>query len=497
MDPRVNLQLRVLRVVIREQLLLEVRFETLRRHGLERVRVEVAAQKRVEFLASERLFQHAQKQIAFLVGRRRRHFFDVAAGEVDQQRGVLAIDAVLLEIEVEVVSSEQGLHLHVLASVEDFVHAAFDVRREAFVQPEVVPAGVGDEIPRPRVRQLVHDDRDERAVAGDENWRHEGESRVLHPAQRKAGGKHEHVESLPTIRPQHRLRGIQHLLQVDELVHGLVDDAGLGVDAGARANRAVFDIADRQREQVRRNRLVHFELADTIRALRLRILRTHHRQQAGGHLHLRRVREAVCGRVLARHPRARVDRLRLRVHVRMLLAQRLMRLEPLHAAGVGGRFVAHGDAPGLRLDRDRERPADQGERVAELPAHLLAAVERHIVDAKRPRVQVHDLGTGLVIEVEGGRARDHLAVEVDREIEVHVFDGHVGELRVRIVFGGGRRREGLIFFAGGCGQEEPGEEGDEKAAHEASLLGNEQPSTIPSGNAISTHALAAKISSCA
>ena len=92
-----------------------------------------------------------------------------------------------------------------LAPFQRLEDAALGVDGEPLVEPEVVGARVGDQVSRPGVRQLVGDDVDERAVAGDHRGRDEGEPRVLHAAVGEAGRHHQDVVALPLVRAEQLL----------------------------------------------------------------------------------------------------------------------------------------------------------------------------------------------------------------------------------------------------------------------------------------------------
>ena len=66
-----------------------------------------------------------------------------------------------------------------------------------FVEPEVLPGLVGDEVAGPRVRDLMNDDIREGTVAGKESGCDKGEARVLHPTVREGRWHAQHVIPAP------------------------------------------------------------------------------------------------------------------------------------------------------------------------------------------------------------------------------------------------------------------------------------------------------------
>ena len=211
----------------------ELGHELARGHRVEGVAVEVVAQEFVPRRAADCLLDQAQQEVAFLVGELGRGFVGIAAGEVEQQVRVAAVLAQLAHDLLEVLPAQQREHLGVVAAVDRLHDAALEVDGEAFVEPEVVPRRVGDEVARPGVGQLVRHEVHQRAVAGQDGRRGEGEARVLHPAEREAGRQHQDVVLPPAIRPVNFLRRVDHLLRVGQLPRRGVDYRLLRVDKKA------------------------------------------------------------------------------------------------------------------------------------------------------------------------------------------------------------------------------------------------------------------------
>jgi len=121
------------------------------------------------------------------------------------------------------------------------------------------------------VRQLVGDQVDQAAVAGDHGRGEEGQARVFHAADREGRRQHQHVVAPPAIGAVERLGGFDHLFGVGQFVGGGFHAQRLGVDAGASAQGARFEFADADGQQVGRNRLRHGELPAAL-AGRLRVV---------------------------------------------------------------------------------------------------------------------------------------------------------------------------------------------------------------------------------
>src|SRR3546814_7203675 len=96
------------------------------------------------------------------------------------------LDAGLVDRLLHVGPQQIGLHRRALGAVDALDDAVLGIGGEAFVEPEIVPGRVGDEIARPAMRKLVRDHADQALVAGDDRGRREGESGALHAAVREA-----------------------------------------------------------------------------------------------------------------------------------------------------------------------------------------------------------------------------------------------------------------------------------------------------------------------
>src|SRR5690606_2523449 len=119
------------------------------------------------------------------------------------------------------------------------------------------------------------------------------------------------------------------------------EDAWLCVHTRSRTNGLEFEIADTERDQIRRDGLGHAKRVIAVADRIDLISRAHDRKEFWRRSDARLVRQSDSWRVLQRDPAARMDRLRLGIQKRMFPASRLRRLEPLQAARVGRRLVLH------------------------------------------------------------------------------------------------------------------------------------------------------------
>ena len=211
--------------------------------------------------------------------------------------------------------AEDGFHVGSTSAVEGLDDPALEIGREPLVEPEVAPGGVGDQVARPRMGQLVRDQRDQRTVAGQDRGSGEGQPGVLHPAEREARGQHQDVVAAPAIAAERLLDRFDHRLDVGELMGRRFEDAGLGPHAGAGAERLECQVAHRQSDQVRGDRLSHHELETPCAARdrgRTRDSAAMTAVNPVGTLIVADVRDANARRVLQRNPRSCMNRLRLR-----------------------------------------------------------------------------------------------------------------------------------------------------------------------------------------
>ena len=277
----------------------------------------------------------------------------------------------------------------------------------------------------------MRDQRHQRAVAGQDGRRHEREARVLHAAVGEAGRQHQHVVAAPAVGTVEPLGRRHHLLDLGELPRRPVDDRRLGVHAGAAADRPELQVADGQRDQVRRHRLRHLEpVAAVARALH-RVGGAHHGQQVRWDLQRGVVGHPDRGAVLAGDPGASQDRLGLAEQER-LARRRLRGLEPLQRPrSAAGRVVDH-DAVG-RAHADGQRLPEHRVVLPELVRQVGPVLRRHVVDLELPGVEHQGVGVRRpAVEVQRGAAAEPTLVEVDRQVQAQVPYGDLVRTRAGV-----------------------------------------------------------------
>ena len=175
--------------VVSQQMRVQIGDEVAGGDTAEREMVEVGTQERVEARATDSLLEQTQEQIALEIGHLVHTVVRVAPLQIDVQDLVGRLQP--RQFLVQRLAVEGGLHVHARAAEDLLQDAALEIDRDAFVQPEVAPGGVGHEIARPRVRELVCHERDQALVPGDDGRRGERQPRVLHATERKAGRQHQ------------------------------------------------------------------------------------------------------------------------------------------------------------------------------------------------------------------------------------------------------------------------------------------------------------------
>ena len=221
--------------------------------------LDVSADERVEPCPPHRPLQQRHEQRALLVGHRRVHVVGVHALQVRAQHGVRRVRPEARHRLVERHPADRPAHGGRLRPVQRLEDPALRPDREPLVQPEMVHRGVGHEVAGPRVGQLVRHHVHQRAVARQQRRREERQPRVLHAAVRERRRQHQHVVAVPLVRAEHLLRGQDHLLDAGELPGRGLHRRRLRPHPRPRAQVARGEIAHRERDQVRRNRLRHRE----------------------------------------------------------------------------------------------------------------------------------------------------------------------------------------------------------------------------------------------
>ena len=119
-----------------------------------------------------------------------------------------------------------------------FDQPPFEIGREAFVEPEVVPGRIRDQVAGPGMREFVHDHGDETAIAGDDRRRDERKPRVFHAAEWEALRHDQEFVAVPAVGPDHLLAGVEHASAGRRTPGGRVESRGLGPHARPVAETA-------------------------------------------------------------------------------------------------------------------------------------------------------------------------------------------------------------------------------------------------------------------
>ena len=420
--------------------------------ALEREVVEIPAQERIELLAAVALFEELQEPRALGVDRGAaavvRVLQHAGLGRQRLQRGV-DLGVFLLQL----VALDHVLHHRLVFAVQHFDDAILDVAGETFVQPRVLGAGEGDEVARPAVREFVRDQRDQGLVADDHRRGEEGQARILHAAVRERRRQHQHVVAVPAIGAVQAFGGGDHLFGVFELGHGLVEHGRLGPHAAAVGDALERQVARGDRHQVGRDLLRHLEgvvaVPDGI-GIVVGAHQHHHVRTRG---HVRAVGVAHARRVLQRHPRPRVDLLRLAEHEGQLLALGHRRLQPLQAGRLRRGGVGHPHLGialrGVDAELAAQHRVGRGQRVFQGRPRAVGIGTFDLGDGQVAAVQ-HQRGGGAVLPVQliGGDTGQGPGVEVDLQAQGQILDDDLVRLGIGMFVDHRRRRcRGL-----GCGR---------------------------------------------
>ncbi len=136
-------------------MVVQVFFEIRGGDALESEMVEVGPQELVESFATEGPLEREQEEGSFFVSDARHAVVGVAAVQVDVQD--LVFCGKLLELVAKLRQAEDSLHVRARDAVDVFDDSTLKIGSKPFVEPEVPPGCVGDEVARPRVGQLMRD----------------------------------------------------------------------------------------------------------------------------------------------------------------------------------------------------------------------------------------------------------------------------------------------------------------------------------------------------
>ena len=296
----------------RQEVGVEVVQEGVGVHHLKGVGGEVRFQEGVERVSSHGFLEQAKEEVPFVVGNGRHAIVGVTVFQVQAQVRVAGVDVHDgVDLVHEALVAQGAQHFTDVTSIDGFHDALFEIHGEAFVEPKIVPCGVGHEVSAPAVCQFVGDQTHQAAVARDDGGGGEGQTRVLHPAKRKRCGQHQKVVAFPGVGTVEVLGCDEHVFHLGEFVLGRIDQVGSGVHACVGPNAPEFHIAHGHGQEVRRDGLVHLEVVASVRRLLGGVDRTHQGHQRRGHFDVRAVGEAHPRAVLAGNPGSGQDGLAL------------------------------------------------------------------------------------------------------------------------------------------------------------------------------------------
>ena len=311
----------------------------------------------VEFVDPDQLLEEVEKVEALFVGHGREGVVRVLALEVGDEFCEVVAVAELGDRVAQRLPADDGAEVAPgVGAVDEGLDAALEVRGPAFVEPEVLPGAGGDEVAGPRVRELVGDDVDVLAVAGDDGRGCESVDWVLHAAVGEGCGEDEDVVLLPGVGVDEGFGGSEERLgRGGELPCAGLEGLRVRGDGAAGADGGGGDLAAGEGEEVARDRngLVEFVEVESGGGGRGSSGRVGFVGEAAGDDGERGGDAEVkgglyVGRVLAGEDGAGVDGLTLGEHVGVLLARGLGGREPLES----GARLCGGD-----VDRDEHRLA--------------------------------------------------------------------------------------------------------------------------------------------
>ncbi len=308
------------------------------------------------------------------------------------------------------------------------------------------------------------DQRDQRAVAGNDGRRGEGQGRVFHAAIGEGRRQHQDVVAAPLIGTVKLFGGVDHLAHVGEFVGDLVEHGFFGIDPGARVFGLEADIADGQRDQIGRDRLGHRKAEGAVVGIVRHVFAVGRQLAVGAHDGAQRPRHDDAGAigladgraVLGRDPGAGVDLLALAEQEGRRLAGRLGGGQPLQGRAVLGGAVVDDDLLGALRQVDGQRPAHHrvalAQRIFQRPARGVGDA----FDVERLGIEDDLLGIGLALDGQGRRAVQGAGLEIGGQVEIDMDDARFLRLGEGMVVSGpgddgvdaGRRGGGVFLGAG-------------------------------------------------
>ena len=208
---------------------------------------EVGFQECIKRFTSHSFFKKTQEEVPLVVGDRGHAVIGVSVFQVQAQVRVVRIgihDGIHFTHQSLVAQCAQ--HFADVTTIDGFHDALLEVNCEAFVEPEVVPCCVGDQISAPAVGQLMGHQRDQAPITGNDGWSGKRQPWIFHSAEREGGWQYQEVIALPCILPVEFFCGNQHVLHFYEFIGCGFDQVWGGVDACVCPHGFKHHVTDRQ-----------------------------------------------------------------------------------------------------------------------------------------------------------------------------------------------------------------------------------------------------------
>mmetsp|Transcript_29219 Transcript_29219/g.41127 ORF Transcript_29219/g.41127 Transcript_29219/m.41127 type:complete len:241 (-) Transcript_29219:549-1271(-) len=203
-----------------------------------------------DWISSNEVLQIEQEVVSLLVWHAAEGIIRVDSLEVWNQVGQGVGGTEGLHAVLQGFVPNDGLEVSGWLSVHLGVDSSFQIHSEAFIEPEVFPSSVGDEVSSPAVRNFVSNDISVGAVSSQEGGCHKSQARVFHTTVRERWRQQQHIVISPDVFSNELLSNLQELFSLGEFKGTSIHHGFLRPHFGSWTNLSVLQSTNTQSNQI-------------------------------------------------------------------------------------------------------------------------------------------------------------------------------------------------------------------------------------------------------
>ncbi len=170
--------------VLFEQVSIQILKEFFGRDALKSKLVEITFEKLIETAAPKSLFKVIQQEFSLEIGHFRKTGVRIYVSQIDSKD--LSFFGQSGQVPLQIVVVHHLFHVPSPDTIGCLHEPILKVSGKSFVEPQIPPGSIRNQIARPGMSEFMRDKRDQTLVAGNNHRRYERQAWVFHPAKGEA-----------------------------------------------------------------------------------------------------------------------------------------------------------------------------------------------------------------------------------------------------------------------------------------------------------------------